>query len=130
MLGLPLDRLNCWLFGDSTTRVKPGISKRLIRYQKEFCRVLARAFVKRSTAGEVLPTTAMLLQVCDMGRAIMQMAEEQIEFERQLTTIESQLEQAAQVYGNPTRHVSTLEQKVSPAQDGDQGAGQPDRSGG
>lgn len=73
--------------------------------------MLARAFVKEPTASDVSPTTATLLQVRKMGRAIMQMAEEQIEFERRLTTTESRLERAAQVYGDLTRRVTTLEQK-------------------
>ena len=51
-----------------------------------------------------------------MGRAIMQLAEEQIEFERRLTTTESRPERAAQVYGDLTRRVTTLEQKLTPGQ--------------
>ncbi len=113
---LPLDYLNGWLFGVSAERVKPEIRERLVRYQKECYRVLARAFVKEPTASDVSPTTATLLQVREMGRAIMQMAEEQIEFERRLTTTESRLERAAQVYGDLTRRLTTLEQKLSPGQ--------------
>jgi len=116
MLCLPLDLLNGWLFGVSAARVKPEIRERLVRYQKECYRVLARAFVKEPTAGDVSPTTATLLQVREMGRAIMQMAEEQMEFERRLTTTESRLERAAQVYGDLTRRVTTLEQKLAPGQ--------------
>ena len=111
---LPLDYLNGWLFGVSAERVKPEIRERLIRYQKECYRVLARAFVKEPTAGDVSPTTATLLQVREMGRAIMQMAEEQIKFERRLTTSGSRLERAAQVYGDLTRCVTTLEQELIP----------------
>jgi hypothetical protein len=44
-----------------------------------------------------LPTTALLLQVRGTGRAIMQMSEEQVEFEHWLTTTESRLEWAAQM---------------------------------
>ena len=43
----------------------------------------------------------------------MQMTEEQIEFKRRLTTTESRLEWAAQVYGDLTRRVITLEQKLA-----------------
>ncbi|MBX7253319.1 MAG: hypothetical protein K1X50_15175 [Candidatus Promineofilum sp.] len=114
MLCLPVDLLNGWLFGVSAERVKPEIRERLIRYQKECYRVLARAFVKEPTAGAVSPTTATLLQVREMGRAIMQMAEEQIESERRLTTTELRLERAAQVYGDLTRCVTTIEQKLIP----------------
>jgi len=116
MLCLPLDLLNGWLFGVSAARVKPEIRDSLIRYQKECYRMLARAFVKEPTAGDVSPTTATLLQVREMGRAIMQLAEEQIEFERRLTMTESRLERAAQVYGDLIRGVTTLEQKLLPGQ--------------
>jgi len=114
MLCLPLNLLNGWLFGVSAARVKPEIRERLVRYQKECYRVLARAFVREPSASDVSPTTATLLQVREMGRAIMQMAEEQIESERRLTTTELRLERAAQVYGDLTRCVTTIEQKLIP----------------
>jgi hypothetical protein len=114
MLCLPLDYLNGWLFGVNAARVNPEIRERLIRYQKECYRVLARAFVKEQGTGDVSPTTATLLQVREMGRAIMQMAEEQIEFERRLTTTEGRLDQAAIVVGDLNRRVASLEQKVAP----------------
>ena len=116
MLCLPLDLLNGWLFSVTAAHVKPEIRERLIRYQKECYRVLARAFVKEPTAGDISPTTVTLLQVREIRRAIMQMAEEQIEFEHRLTTTESRLERAAQVYGDLTRRVTTLEQKLTPGQ--------------
>jgi len=114
LLCLPLDYLNGWLFGVSADRVKPEIRERLIRYQKECYRVLARAFVKEPSASDVSPTTATLLQVREMGRAIMQMAEEQIEFERRLTTTEGRLDQAAVIVGDLNRRMASLEQKVAP----------------
>jgi len=116
MLCLPLDYLNGWLFGVSADRVKPEIRERLIRYQKECYRVLAKAFIKEPSASDVSPTTATLVQVREMGRAIMQMAEEQIEFERRLTTTEGRLDQAAVIVGDLNRRVASLEQKVAPGQ--------------
>ena len=113
---LPLEYLNGWLFGINADRVKPEIRERLIRYQKECYRVLARAFVKEQGTTDVSPTTATLLQVREMGRAIMQMAEEQIEFERRLTTTEGRLDHAAVIVGDLTRRVTSLEQKVAPGQ--------------
>jgi hypothetical protein len=114
MLCLPLELLNGWLFGVNATRVKPEIRERLIRYQKECYRVLAKAFVKDPAAGDVSPATATLLQVREMGRAIMQMAEEQIEFERRLTTTEGRIDQAAVIVGDLNRRVASLEQRVAP----------------
>ncbi len=111
---LPLDYLNGWLFGISADRIKPEIRERLIRYQKECYRVLARAFV-REPAADVSTTTSTLLQVREMGRAIMQMAEEQIEFERRLTSTEGRLDQAAVIVGDLNRRMATLEQKMAPS---------------
>lgn len=116
MLCLPLEFLNGWLFGVSASRVKPEIRKQLIRYQKECYRVLSRAFVSRPGAEEVSPATATLLQVREMGRAIMQMAEEQIEFERRLVTTEDRLDRAAVVVSALDRRVSTIEERLSPGQ--------------
>jgi hypothetical protein len=118
---LPLDYLNGWLFGISADRIRPEIRERLIRYQKECYRVLARAFVKESPpSADVSPTnvpstTATLLQVREMGRAIMQMAEEQMRFESRLATTESRLDQAAAVFGRLDRRVAVLEQQMAPA---------------
>lgn len=113
---LPLDYLNGWLFGVNADRVKPEIRERLIRYQKECYRVLARAFVKEpATTDTATPAMAALVQVREMGMAIVRLAEEQMEFERRLVTTESRLERAAVVYGDLTRRVTTLEQKLTPA---------------
>jgi len=79
MLCLPLDYLNGWLFGVNANRVNPAIRDRLLSYQRESYRVLADAFLSPTTA--VSPAST-LYQVREMGRAIMQMADEQIEFER------------------------------------------------
>lgn len=62
------------------------------------------------------PTLAALAQVREMGMAIVRMAEEQMEFECRLTTTESRLQQAALVYGDLTKRVTALEQKVAPGQ--------------
>lgn len=114
MLCLPLELLNGWLFGVSAARVMPGVRERLIRYQRECYRVLAKAFVREPSEVGVSPATATLLQVREMGRAIMQMAEEQIEFERRLTTTEGRLEQAAVIVGDLNRRMASLEQRLAP----------------
>ena len=81
MLALPLDYLNGWLFGVNASRVKPEVRDKLIRYQKECYRVLAREFVQ--TAVSPTPSSS-LMQVREMGLAIVRMAEEQMEFDRRL----------------------------------------------
>lgn len=117
MLCIPLDFLNGWLFGVSASRVKESIRERLITYQRECYRVLADAFLgpeAREVAAS--PTEVSLYQVREMGLAIARMAEEQIVFERRLTTTEGRLEKAAVVYGDLTKRVETLEQRMGPGQ--------------
>ena len=109
---ISLDYLNGWLFGISAASVKENIRDRVVLYQEKCYKVLKDAFQ------DPQPTAAMstLIQVREMGRAIMQMAEEQIEFERRLTTTEGRLEKAAVVYGDLTIRVETLEQRMGPGQ--------------
>lgn len=113
MTCLPLDYLNGWLFGVSTNRIKDeSIRERLIRYQDECYSVLAKAFASRQTV--LSPTMSTLIQVREMGRAIMQMAEEQMEFERRLTATENRVGQAAHTVGNLTKRVTLIEQRLTP----------------
>ena len=112
MICLPLDMINGWLFGINANRVRDDLRERLIRYQQDCYRVLAQAFLSPPARPDASTT---LLQVREMGRAIMQMAEEQMEFERRLATSEGRLNQAAVVVGDLTRRVSSLEQKMTPA---------------
>ena len=112
MICLPLDMINGWLFGINANRVRDDLRERLIRYQQDCYRVLAQAFLSPPARPDASTT---LLQVREMGRAIMQMAEEQMEFERRLATSEGRLNQAAVVVGDLTRRVTSLEQKMAPA---------------
>ena len=113
MLCLPIDYLNGWLFGINANRVKENVRERLLRYQRECYQVLAQAFTGAASSS-VSPTMMALAQVREMGLAIARMAEEQMEFERRLTTTETRLEQAATVYGDLTERVATLEQRIAP----------------
>ncbi|MFZ1398455.1 MAG: phage antirepressor N-terminal domain-containing protein [Candidatus Promineifilaceae bacterium] len=113
MLCLPIDFLNGWLFGINATRVKPTVKERLLRYQRECYQVLAQAFTPQSPQGESA-TMSALVQVREMGLAIVRMAEEQMEFERRLMTTEVRLDQAATVYGDLTKRVKSLEAQLTP----------------
>lgn len=113
MLCLPIDFLNGWLFGINATRVKENVRDQLLRYQRECYQVLAQAFTGVGSDSQS-PTMAALSQVREMGLAIVRMAEEQMEFERRLTTTETRLDQAAAVYGDLTKRVKTLEQRIAP----------------
>jgi hypothetical protein len=81
---LPLDYLNGWLFGVSASRVKDEIREKLLAYQRDCYRVLSRHFMAPPTS----PSSA-LMQVREMGLAIVRMAEEQMEFDRRLTGTET-----------------------------------------
>jgi len=113
MVCLPLKYLNGWLFGVNATRVKDDLRARVLRYQRECYDVLAQAFQSTAARPE---TSSTLIQVRELGRAIMQMAEEQIEFERRLTLTEGRLDKAADVVGNLTKRVSSLEQRMAPGE--------------
>jgi hypothetical protein len=111
---LLLDYLSGWLFGIDASRVKPEVRQRLIRYQEECYRVLANAFLNRPLPTEPSPAIVSLAQIREMGLAIVQMAEQQMEFERRMTTSESRLDRAAVVVGELGRRVTTLEKRLAP----------------
>jgi hypothetical protein len=111
---LLLDYLNGWLFGIDASRVKPEVKQQLIRYQEECYRVLANAFLNRPLPTEPSPAMTSLAQIREMGLAIVQMAEQQMEFERRMTTSESRLDRAAVIVGDLGRRVSTLEKRLAP----------------
>ncbi len=113
MLCLPLRYLNGWLFGISSARVKDEIWECLIRYQEECYQVLADAFLSHSTETAVSPpSSATLLQVCEMGLAIARMAEEQMEFDVRLVKSESGLEEAGVVVSDLTKRVGAIEKRM------------------
>lgn len=58
MLCLPLDYLNGWLFGVNANRVKDTVRDKLIRYQMECYRVLAREFVQKTTIYRIYVASA------------------------------------------------------------------------
>lgn len=113
MLCLPLRYLNGWLFGVNASRVRKELSDRVIRYQKECYEVLANAFIERPLPAES-PTITSLQQIREMGLAIVQMAEQQIEFERRVGATENRLDRAAVVVGELGRRVTSLERRLSP----------------
>lgn len=114
MLCLPLDFLNGFLFGVNASRVKAELRERLIRYQKECYQVLANAFVGRAPVAETTPTMAALAQIREMGLAIVQMAEQQMAFERRITATETRLENAAVFFGELRKRVTNLERQLAP----------------
>lgn len=114
---LPLDYLNGWLFGISSSRVKAEIRENLIRYQRDCYRVLADAYLNKPTKPAGMTATQTTLhQVREMGLAIVRMAEEQLEFEQRLNTVEGRVDKASVVVGDLTKRISTLEERFTPNQ--------------
>lgn len=107
---LPLRYLNGWLFGINANRIKEEFRERLIRYQKECYEVLAQAFQSPAARPD---TSATLMQVYEMGKAIMQMAQEQMEFDRRLAITEGRVDQAAVVVGDLRKRVTAIEQTLA-----------------
>jgi hypothetical protein len=70
----------------------------------------AQAAVEVSTSA----TLAALAQVREMGRAIMQMAEAQMDLERRQTTSENRLERAAVVVADIQRRLTRVERRLDP----------------
>lgn len=104
---LPLNFLNGWMFGINASRVKPEIKERLTRYQLESYQILADAFLTPSKETAVSPTQANLIQIREMGRAIMEMASEQLRMDQRL-------DKAAVVVGQHGKRITALEYRLSP----------------
>jgi hypothetical protein len=111
MLCLPLEYINGFLFGINPKRVKPEIAKKLVRYQRECYQILATAFLEPSVTDEWMSTSpetgTTLLQIREMGRAIMQMAEEQMH-------LTQRMDKAAVIVGQHTKLITSLEQRIAP----------------
>jgi P22_AR N-terminal domain/ORF6C domain len=113
VLCLPLEYLNGWLFGVNATRVKPELRDKVIRYQRECYRILWQAFQQEARPIVETPSVALaaLQQIRNMGLAIAQMAEQQMEMEQRLTT---RLDRAARVVGDLQRRLGAVETKLHP----------------
>jgi hypothetical protein len=113
MVCLPLDYLNGWLFGLNADRVKAEARDRVIRYQEECYQILARAWMERPIPADS-PSVASLNQIREMALAIAEMAAQQIEYERRITTTESRLDRAAVVVGQIQNRLAAVERKLAP----------------
>ncbi len=114
---LQLELLPGWLFGISPSRVRPDLQDKIKRYRRECYQVLWQAFqadvlaLVDQDAIENAPVNASLIQIREMGLAIVRMAEQQIEIEQRLN---SRLDRAAAVVGNIQRRLSVVERRLSP----------------
>lgn len=126
---LRLDLLPLWLSGVQAERVKAEIREQLIRYQREAAQALWQAFRHQIVVEATEPPAQadplaiqQLQQIAEMGRAIVAMAEQQIEIQRQQQALGSRLDRAGQVVrgmqqqiGDIHVRLGELEERVHPA---------------
>lgn len=114
---LQLEYLPGWLFGIDVNRVKPELQDKIRRYRRDCYKALWQAFQTDALAmiDQDRPTaTSGLAQIRDMGLAIAQMAEQQMEMERNITRAHSRLDNAVIAFKNLDARVTGLENKLSP----------------
>lgn len=123
MLCLPLEYIPGWLFGISTSRVKPELQEKITRYRRECFRVLWRAFQSDALRApvdthEAVPVrvsqSGSLVQIREMGLAIVQMAEQQIALEQRVSTHDVRIDRAAIVIKELQRRIGAVEERVEP----------------
>lgn len=116
-----------WLAGVTISKVKPELQEKLRAYRRWVVRKVYEAFMlelgidppRETAAGEAgdvaaSATFAALVQVREMGRAIMQMAETQMELERRQSTTEGRLDRAASVVADIQRRMAKVERRLDP----------------
>lgn len=89
MLCLPADYLHGWLFGVNAGRVKPELREKLIRYQKECYRALARAF-QREPEPNLPPVVYDPALVWSLSRFLTDIAHWQLDLERRIRKLEGE----------------------------------------
>jgi len=100
---LKLDLLPLWLAGVQASKVKEELREKLVRYQTEAAGVLWQAFKGQILVNEPMVHPAddaaiqQLQQIAEMGRAIVRMAEQQIELQRQQAALSGRMDAAARV---------------------------------
>src|SRR5688572_2330753 len=124
MLCLPLDLLPGWLFGTSTSRARPELAPKLIRYRDECFRVLWRAFQSEALSAigshNLDPSARSatngsgLVQIRELGLAIAQMADQQLVIEQRVAEHHGRLERAASVIREVQRRLTLVEEQVAP----------------
>ena len=113
---LRVDLLPLWMAGLHASRVKEHLREKLERYQAEAAQVLWNAFGDRIVVEETGivsieddPSIQQLQRIAEMGRAIMHMAEQQIELQRQQTALTARMDSAARVIRGYDGRIGTVE---------------------
>ena len=121
---LQLEFLPGWLFGISTSRVRPDLQAKITRYRRECYKVLWRAFEADMLSlvdqgvitidATATPTEISLIQVRDMGLAIARMAEQQLEQEQRLAATNKRLDVAGAIVNQMDKRLGEVERRISP----------------
>jgi hypothetical protein len=120
---LRLDLLPLWLSGVQASRVKEELREKLIRYQREAAFVLWEAFkpqiLAQETAIEPTGDAAIqeLQQIAEMGRAITQMAQQQIELQRQQQVLGQRLDKAGQIVRGMQIDIADIQVRLGTVED-------------
>lgn len=118
MMCLPLDLLPGWLFGITASRVRAELQPKLMRYRADAFRVLWRAFQAETLssvgASETPSTTnASLVQIRELGLAIVHMAEQQMALEVRVGEHDGRLDRAAIVIKEIERRLTRVEERTA-----------------
>ncbi|HET7160281.1 MAG TPA: phage antirepressor N-terminal domain-containing protein [Burkholderiales bacterium] len=122
MVCLPLELLAGWIFGVTTSKVRPELREKLTRYREECYRVLWEAFRDRVVAvpGAVLAESdaiAELRRIAEMGRAIARLADQQIELQRQQQHLSQRVDRAGQIVRVIQSDVATIQVRLEMLED-------------
>jgi len=116
MFALPLEYLPGWLFGITPSRVRPELMEKLKRYRKDCFRVLWNAFQSESKAVATVEASGSntLLQVRNLGLAVAQLAEQQMELQDYVSAVDTRINVAELAVHDLQQRLTTVEQRVEP----------------
>jgi hypothetical protein len=116
-----LEQLPGWLFGLETGKVKVELRDKIIKYRRECFKVLWNAFqtealsVVNQVVDEANDSTLVALEhVRASAQAIVQLAEQQIALQQQITKHETRLNDAARIVGNLQKRITVVESQLAP----------------
>jgi hypothetical protein len=116
MFAIPLEFLPGWLFGITPSRARPELTAKLTRYRRECFSVLWRAF--QSEINIASPQTSSsggtLIQVRNLGLAVAQLAEQQMELQERVTTVDVKINQAEIAVQDLQQRLNTVEEWIEP----------------
>lgn len=120
MICLPLELLPGWLFGISTSRVRDELQPKITQYRRECFKVLWRAFqIQALTAVSQREVTyrpaTELVHIREMGLAIAQMADQQIDLEARVSVHDQRLDRAAQVLRAFEHQLDVMKDQLDPS---------------